>query len=225
MNDRTRRLYAMFSRVLIFMTGNINDFQAIPFVAATVSELETETAKIAALAADKVQHTAAAKDSTVSRGDARDNLHDALEDIADVWKTVITGNVEVANKFRMPRSEGDQNFIAVAKAFAAEAEANKQIFLDRGMPTDFIIDLQSKISTFEQSVTHSETSRSARVGTNAAFDEPLRKCKNLVAALEPAVKRTYRSNPQKMAEWLVASHVQRVADPEKADGNSEDENK
>ncbi len=225
MNDRTRRLYEMFSRVLTFMTDNITDFQSIPFVAATVGELQAETAKISALATGKVQTTAAAKDSTVSRGDTRDHLRDALEDVVDVWKSAITGNVEIANKFRLPRGNSDQNMIAVAKAFALEAEANKQIFLDRGMPADFIADLQSKTAAFEQSVTTAETARGARVGTNAAFDEPVRKCQNLVAALEPAVKRTYRTNPQKMAEWLVAGHAERAAKSEKPNAAPKQENK
>lgn len=207
MNDRIRRLYEMFSRVLNFMTASAADFQAVPFVAATVADLQTETAKVSALAADKVQTTATAKDSTISRGDARDAQREAMEDIADVWKSVTTDDTETANKFRMPRGGNDQNMIATARAFAVEAEANKQVFLDRGMPADFIADLKTKTDAFEQSVGVAHATRGERVGTNAAFDEPVRKCKNLVASLEPVVKRTYRRNPQKMAEWMVASHI------------------
>jgi hypothetical protein len=210
MNDRIRRLYEMFSRVLNFMTANAADFQAIPFVAATVAELNTEAAKISALAADKTQFTAASKDSTIFRGDARDALRDAMDDIVDVWKSASTSNNDAQNKFRMPRGS-DQNIIAAAKAFATEAETNKQIFIERGMPDDFIVDLRAKSSAFETAVNAAESVRGVRVGTNAAFDEPTQKCQKLVSDLEPAVKRTYRSNPQKMAEWTVARHVERAA--------------
>src|SRR6185312_6846497 len=98
MNDRIRRLYEMFSRVLNFMSANAADFQAIPFVAATVADLQTEAAKISALAADKSQNTAAAKDSTIFRGDARDALRDAMEDIAETWKSAVTGDTGDVNK-------------------------------------------------------------------------------------------------------------------------------
>lgn len=199
----------MFSRVLNFMSANSADFQAVPFVAATVAELQTETAKIAALAADKVQNTAAAKDSTVFRGDARDALRDAMEDISDTWKSGAAGDSEAVNKFRMPRGV-DQNLIASAKAFAVEAETNKQFFLDRGMPADFVTELTAKTNSFEQFVSVSQSAKGERIGTNAAFDEPARRGKKLVISLEPIVKRIYRSNPQKTAEWLVASHIERA---------------
>ena len=215
MTDGTRRFYEMFIRVLNFMTANAADFQNIAFVAATLTELQTETGKIAALAAGKVQSTAAAKDSTIERGDARDALREAMAEIADLWRSAVKDESTAANKFRM-RYGTDQNLIATAKAFAAEAAANQQIFLERGMPADFVSGLQTKTTAFEQAVNRSEAARGTRVGANAAFDRSVKKCKDLVGNMEPVVKRTYRANnPQKWAEWTVASHVDRAPKPAK----------
>lgn len=210
MNDRIRRLYEMFARVLNFMTANADDFQAIPFVAANVSELQTAVTEISNLAAEKAQNTAAAKDATISRGDRRDNLRDVMQDIADVWRSAIKEDTSAANKFRMPLGNNDQNLIAAAKSFAAEAGANQQLFLDRGMSADFVADLQTKITAFEEMVNESESARRERVGTNAAFDAPIKQAGNAVGNIEPVVNRTYRNDPQKMAEWMVASHIDRA---------------
>lgn len=211
MNDRIRRLYEMLLRVNDFMSANTADFSGVAFVAATAATLQTETARIGALAASKVQNTAAAKDSTVSRAESRSDLRSAMEDIAAVWKSAAAETGEAANKFRMPRGNSDQNLVATAKTFAIEAEANKPFFLDRGLTPAFVTELQAKTAAFEQAIITAEASRRERVGTNASFEEPLKNARNAVRNLEPIVKRTYRSNPQKMAQWMAASRVERQA--------------
>lgn len=211
MLDRVRRLYEMFLRVLTFMSANTADFQNVPFVAATVAALQAEIETLANLGVQKIITTSASKDSVISKGDARDNLRDAVKDIADVWKSLPNEIKRAENKFRFSDGNNDQKLIAVGKSFADEGEAVKDIFFDHGMPTDFITDLRNKIMFFEQAVIDSEQKRGERAGTNAAFNEPVRKGKAQVAKLAPAVKRKYRANPQKLAEWLVASHIERAA--------------
>lgn len=210
MNDRIRRLYEMFLRVLNFMTANSADFADIPFVAAAVADLQTQTATIAALGAEKVSATVLAKDSLIFKGDAREDLRDALEDISETWRSLGEETSEAQNRFRLPQGNSDQNLIAAGKAFAADAAGSKKLFTDHGMPADFITDLEDKIAAFEQAIIAENSARGERVGTNAAFTEPTRKAKRLVDKLAPAVKRRYRANPKKLAEWLVASHIERA---------------
>jgi hypothetical protein len=209
MQNRIRRYYEMFLKVDSFMTANADDFSGISFVAATVALLKTETAKIAALSAEKVQNTGAAKDSTLLRHDARRHLHAALEEIARVWRAAAPENGDAKNKFPMPRSTSDQNLVATAKTFAVEAEANKQFFLDRGFSPDFVTQFQDKIVAFETAINSSEDARRERVGVNASFEEPQRIATNAVRNLDPIVRRVYAANAQKLAQWEVASHVER----------------
>lgn len=215
MNDRIRRLYEMFLRVSVFMTANAADFQNIPFVASTVTALKTATDRLAALGAEKTATTAAAKDSFIFKGDARDSLRDYLEYIAEVWRTIYDEAGAAENKFRVPPGNNDQNLIAAGKSFAAGLPEYEQIFLDHGLEPTFIEILTEKTETFEQTLIAAETTHGERVGTNAAFDEPARQAKRLVDKLAPVVKRTYRNNPKKLAEWLVASHIER---PSKSKG-------
>jgi hypothetical protein len=185
MNDRIKRLYEMFLRVLTFMTANSADFADVPFIAATVTGLQTEADALANLGATKVTATAASKDSTVFKGDARTSLRDYLKYISEVWRTVYDEVEGGENKFRIPTGNSDQNLIATGKSFAAEAVGQKQIFLDHGVPADFITQLETKTAAFEQTVTHADTAHGERVGTNAAFDEPVRRAKKLVDKLAP----------------------------------------
>lgn len=92
---------------------------------------------------------------------------------------------DAQNKFRIPPGNNDQTLIATGKAFAADAVAHKTLFLDHGMPSTFISDLQAKTNTFEQTVAEAGTAHGERVGTNAAFSEPARTGKRLVDKLAP----------------------------------------
>jgi len=77
------------------------------------------------------------------------------------------------------------------------------------MPADFIEVLNAAIALFETTIAESSTAKIERVGTNAGFEDPVKDCKEGLETLDPIVKMVYRNNPQKLAEWLVASHVER----------------
>lgn len=207
MTDRIRRLYEMYLRVSTFMTTNADDFSDVPFVKTAAASLQSLTGTLGTLGAAKITMTAASKDSTASRGDARESLRDYLEYIAEVWRFSYDEAGGDENMFRVPAGNNDQNLIASGKAFAAALPAHKQIFIDHGLPDDVIAQLQSRTDAFEQAVLSAGAARGERVGTNAAFDEPARQAKRLVDKLSPTVKRKYRDNPQKLAEWLVAVHL------------------
>ncbi|MCD9185574.1 MAG: hypothetical protein LUM44_04020 [Pyrinomonadaceae bacterium] len=209
MNDRERRLYEMFLRVLAFLQANAPDFANIPAVAAVVAVLLAETPVLGNLGEAKVTDTTTAKDKTIFRGDNRDAVRDAMEDISDMWKPMAKNYENASNKFRMPRGVSDQVLIDTARSFAAEATPLKADFVGRGMPDTFIEDLETKIDAFEASIRESSTARIERVGTNASFKPSLDACREAVADVDPIVKMVYRTNAQKRAEWLVVSHVER----------------
>lgn len=121
MNDRERRLYEMFLRVLVFLQANATEFTNIPAVAAAVTILLAETPVLGDLGEEKVSDTSESKDKTIFRGDMRDALRDEMEDISDLWRPMAKNHENAANKFRMPRTGSDQLLIDTAQSFAAEA--------------------------------------------------------------------------------------------------------
>lgn len=210
MNDRERRLYEMFLRVLVFLQANAADFTNIPAVAAAVTILLSETPVLGDLGEEKVSDTSESKDKTIFRGDMRDALRDAMEDISDMWRPMAKNHENAANKFRMPRTGSDQFLIDTARSFAAEALPLRTAFVERGMSANFIDDLTAKTDAFEAAIQESSSAKIERVGTNASFKPALDACREAVADVDPIVKMVYRTNAQKRAEWLVASHVERT---------------
>lgn len=209
MNDRYRRIYEAAQRVLAFIAANLAIFSDVPIVAAMKTELSDTLDALENLGADKVTKTGASRDTSLHRGDARENLRDAMQHVADMWKRIAPKTGGDLNKFRMPRG-GDTDIISTAESFAEQLPAVAAEFTSRGFPADFVANLQTDIDAFAQSVGGAEQARIARVGTNAAFDQPVKTCKNLIEDLDPIVKMKFAANPQKLAEWLVASHVERA---------------
>lgn len=198
----------MFLRVLAFLQANASDFANIPAVAAVIAVLLAETPVLGNLGEAKVSDTTTAKDKTIFRGDNRDAVRDAMQDISDMWKPMAKKFQGASNRFVMPHGS-DQLLIDTARSFVAEATPLKADFVARGMPDTFIEDLEAKIDAFEASIRESSTAKIERVGTNASFKPSLDACREAVADIDPIVKMVYRTNAPKRAEWLVASHVER----------------
>ena len=209
MNDRHRRIYEAALRTLAFITAYFVDLKVYPIVTEMKDELTTATETLTGLGADKVTKTGAAKDSTIHRGDARQYLVDLMRNIADMWERIALKTGGDINKFRRPRGN-DQNILATAESYTDQIEPVKTEFTQRGFPADFVETLQTATATFAQTVNRSDTAYRERVGTNAAFDAPIKICKTLIEDFDPIVKMHYRDNPRVLAEWLVASHIERA---------------
>ena len=210
MNSRDRRVYEMSVRALDFLTANQPDLKNFAAVTAARNTLLVESPKIAELGAEKVSMTGEAKDATIHKGDLRDALRDAMQDIAGMWRPMAKNFENAQNKFRMPNGS-DQLLIDSAGSFAADAAPLEADFTARGMPAGFVADLIAKKDAFAVSVNASDTAQMERVGVNAGFDSPVKLCRVAVEDVSPIIKMVYRANPSKRAEWLTASHVERAA--------------
>ncbi len=208
MNNWERRVYEMVLRALAFLTVSAADFAHIPVVTRTITILQTEKETLGGLGAEKAAKTADSKDKTIFRGDARQALRDAMNAISEFWRPMAKNHGGAVNKFYFIYGS-DQLLIDDAGRFIAEAAPLLEAFKERGMPADFITDLTAKRDAFIAAVAKSEASQSERVGTNAGFAVPLRRCREAVEDVAPIVKVVYKNNASKLAEWNAASRIEK----------------
>lgn len=209
MNDRERREYEMCLLALLFLKKYQSDFNNIVAVAAAIAVLETGTLKLGELGADKVMTTTGTRDAFIHKGDLRDALEDAMLNVAGMWRPMAKNYENARNKFRMSNGS-DQLMIDTAGSFIEDATPLKAAFVARGMPENFIDDLIAKRDAFNAVVNESAEARLERIGVNAEFREPLKRCRAAVEDVDPIVKMVYRADAKKRAEWLAASHVKRA---------------
>lgn len=215
MNDRQRRIFDAGQRTASFMDANKPDFNSIAIARTYLDKLNAAIGQMIELGAEKVTRAGAAKDATLSRGDRRMLLRDSMRDISDQWKSMFDEINNEPNRFRMPRGGSDELLLSTARSFHAQALPIVSEFFARGFAHEFLDILQQRIDSLAESIDESEDARRIRVGTNAAFVEPSRTITDMIDRLDPIVKRVYRTNAQKLAEWLVASHIERPARAEK----------
>lgn len=208
MNDRERREYEMFLRVLLFLNKYFDLLRHIPAIITARDILQAETDRLAALGAEKVDTTVDSKDATIYKGDTRDALRDAMQNITDMWRPMAKNYQNSHNKFRMPNGS-DQLLLDTAGQYITEAAPLEDDFVARGMPAGFVADLTAKRQTFIDIDSQTDAARLDRIGVNADFGEPIKNCRAAVADVSPIIEMVFRNDPGKRAEWLSASHVEK----------------
>lgn len=209
MDDRQRRENERNIRSNDFLTANLADF----------AQNEVAKAKIAYLT-EKVNTTQTQYQKQISSGsdlrqdysllkDAYDELLDAMRDIKDFANAMADETPGLEDKFRLPRGGGKRGLVAAARVFADDALAYKQTFMDYGMDANFITRLRTTADALEEALAAADASAGDRVGATGTLEQEIKEASRMVEILDPIVRRTYRTNPAKLATWISASHVER----------------
>ena len=79
------------------------------------------------------------------------------------------------------------------------------------MSANFVTNLQTDRAAINASNTQLEKERESGVGSTAAITPLIQEGTQLVTTLDAIMHNKYQSQPDKLAEWLSASHVERDA--------------
>ena len=146
-------------------------------------------------------------EGTMSKAAAKAELVRDLQAINRTARPMSRIYPGLMDKLRVPYNTSDQGLLAAARACATNAEPLKAEFIKRGMPEDFLEDLQADIAQFEAAIAHMAQSRDAHVEATAAIDELIERGMNAVNELEPIMRNTLTNDQPKLAARLSASHV------------------
>jgi hypothetical protein len=114
-------------------------------------------------------------------------------------------------KFRLPRGRiSDQNLLALARAFAADAAPLAAQFIAHELRSDFLEDLAADIAAMEEAMSRQASGVGDHVAANAAIDDAIDRGVDRVRKLDAIMKNKYANNPPVLAEWLSASHTERA---------------
>lgn len=208
MDDRDFRETARNVRSKDFLAARAADFSSIPAATQMIADL---TAAVAKVEQEYQRQLATGGDARQAYAVYKDALQDLLaemyeiRDFADSMSRVIPG---LEKKFRVPRG-GKAEKIAAAYVFADDAELIKQTFLDYGMDKNFIENLRMKADHTTEAKAAAEAATGGRVGSTSALGQDVDDASDIVEAIDPIVRRVYRSDPANLAAWIHASHVER----------------
>ena len=142
---------------------------------------------------------------------AHKRLRAKLEAISRTARAMARTTPGLDDKFHMPQSMAEQEWLTVARTFAANAVPLKDEFVRRGLNADFIEDLDAGIEELQESIGVRAEKTGAHVAATVAVSESSESGRDAVRELDAIVRNVFRDDPAVLAEWESASHVERAA--------------
>lgn len=199
----------MFIRVREYGTQFAAAFPAGSYGAELFGQLGEVVEGLRLHALDQSKGRSSVRESTASKSSGRDELTLRMDAVSRTARVIAFTMPGLESKFRMPRGIGDQALLTLARAFAADAEPLKAEFIKRGLPTDFIQDLNDAADAFDAAINQKAQHRGKQVAATAAIDEMIGRGVRTVRELDALVRNTSADDASALAAWESASHVER----------------
>lgn len=159
----------------------------------------------------------AENEATTSKWLARDELIEDLMRISRTARSMRRAIPGLEDKFRSPGKLKDQELLAFARGVAADAVPFKAEFTKRGLPEDFLEDLNDDVERFEEAIAKQTQGGSEKVGARAAVEELAADGMETLRELDPIIRNIFEDDPEALAAWLRARHVERAPRKKKKD--------
>lgn len=112
--------------------------------------------------------------------------------------------------FRLPRNRSANNLLKAAHDFLTDATPLKEVFTGYGLDETFLTDLQNYITAIESAKQSNDSGDDRQIDSTAGItDAAGRGMKNSRRA-DAIVRIKFGDDPQKLAAWTVASHLERA---------------
>ena len=215
MKDTERRRLEMFQRVKAFGDERAAQFPPTSFAGEQFAALSQVLDELQTHASAQAAGMSTARAGASGKAAARDELMRDLEAISRTARPMAASTPGLNEQFRVPRGQGNQAVIASARAFASAALPLKAEFIKRGMPADFLEDLQADIAALEEADARKSQGRDSHVTATAAIDDLIERGMRAVQELDPILRNTFADDAPRLAGWMSACRVERSARPGK----------
>ena len=112
---------------------------------------------------------------------------------------------------RLPRwNVRGPSLTAAAGDMANAAEKYTDLFLQEGLPTDFVASLRAAADQLDQSIDARGHGRLQRAGATAGLASETKRARALIRLLDSLVRPKLGTNDELLREWEFATHIQRT---------------
>jgi hypothetical protein len=192
------------------------DAQAAVLVSAVPAtlraQLDDAVSQIAAFQLEQGASTAAARGETGRQQLLRDHLYARfLYPVEGIAKKKLRGATEFASLIVRAAFRESNKLLAKATELADAAVAYEKVFVDNGLPADFIAQLRAGIAM----VTASEAARSRQRSRRAAATSGLmaadKALRETIDSLNRVLKPALAMDPALLADWMASKRVRQLA--------------
>jgi len=187
------------------MKDRVGDFSATGMARQLFEQLKAGITKLETQSAKQASGTADARQGTRTVGEARLALRESLTAINRAARVM-----GVDDKFPLPPQSNDRNLIQAGRAAALNAVPFKTEFTAHEMPENFITELTADVDDLEEAIAARDGSVDDHISARAGIDDTCDELLETVNNLSALMKNKYADNPEVLAEWLAASHIERA---------------
>lgn len=210
MKDSIRRKQDKFERQDAFMVDNTADFPAgTPGNAVAVIN-RAVIDELNSLSATQVSRGSSAAAAIGNKDDDFDEIYSLMRNMNRAANAFDVEEPGSNLTFRLPRNRSEQNILATARAYHTDSEPLEAKFIEYGLDIKFRLDLQTLITSIEQKSAQADTSVEQRAGATGGLTNAARRGMANSRRMDAIVRIKYADNPQKLAAWTVASHLERA---------------
>ena len=171
---------------------------------ALTQVVDSMTAGATEQTTQKGQATLAAKDEQVLRTDVR-SLH--LKSIVNV-AGALRGKVPGMGVFKLPSREmRSENLLHAAQALRTTAGVYKEVFVEHGLPADFLDQLDAAISALKDSVDARGIARSRITGASTTLASERSLGRQIVTMIDASLAHALKSDSALLASWRQTKRV------------------
>jgi len=149
----------------------------------------------------------AARETTRSR---RSLVGQHMRHVSIIAETAMPDVVRMTEALRRPRGKDAEALIAAADAMAKAAGQYKNELVQRGLPADFIEQLQRAAEAYKGAIDLRGAAIGRRVVASSAVETAVRRGRALINALSVLVERRFALDANLLAEWEQLKHIVRV---------------
>ena len=221
MNDKQRRRYERVVRSYDHLSASA-DFPQGSKGAQSLARFKTAIEEVESLDASRETGARASKQGTMTKSDARERLRQSIGAISRTAQIIALDDPSFNGKFNAPRNNiNDQELLAIARSFAAEALPHKAKFIEYDLPADFLDKLSAAITDFEQAVNQQNQGAAARKGAQGAIDDALTRAEQELERCDTALRNKV-TDPAKLAAWESARRLERAPQKQKTKSHAAD---
>ena len=192
-----------------FIERNSASLGGVPTSGARV-KLTANIARLTNHASDQTGSFIESKSSTLGKGSLRRALlRDHMAPIASIARAELPLTPEVA-PLRMPRGRPTSaKLAAAAEGMAKAAAPYASVFIDNGMPADFIARINAAAEALNNSLADHTDIRAKRRTATAGVKATITSGRKLVNILDKYVKSALKDNPVLLEGWNNVKRVDR----------------
>ncbi|MEO5915725.1 MAG: hypothetical protein ABIS50_15935 [Luteolibacter sp.] len=216
MTDPEVNVYQALQRVETFV---IPHTAAFPAGSEGAKDVARVTPLIQEIGPPKQISGRPASPATGAKASLFDEVRDDLEAIAATARTIAKKDPGFDTPYRLG-DDTQRQILADAERILGELATPATVarFIAYAMEPNFVTDLQADLALIDGKGEEQEEDQIDSVGDTARVAVLIKEARALITSIGTSVKNKFRRDPEILAEWATASHIQRT--PRKKPGDA-----